>query len=60
MINIVGAVYLSKMLMPGAQSLDAAAPSTMELRYESLMDAIARGTQDGLNLNCKSVQCCSY
>lgn len=49
-INIVGAVYLSKMLMPGAQSLDAAAPSTMELRYESLMDAIARGTQDGLNL----------
>ena len=49
-INIVGAVYLSKMLMPGAQSLDATAPSTMELRYESLMDAIARGTQDGLNL----------
>ena len=49
-INIVGAVYLSKMLMPGAHSLDAAAPSTMELRYESLMDAIARGTQDGLNL----------
>jgi len=49
-INIVGAVYLSKMLMPGAQSLDVAAPSTMELRYESLMDAIARGTQDGLNL----------
>ena len=49
-INIVGAVYLSKMLMPGARSLDAAAPSTMELRYESLMDAIARGTQDGLNL----------
>ena len=49
-INIVGAVYLSKMLMPGVQSLDAAAPSTMALQYESLMDAIARGTQDGLNL----------
>mgnify|MGYP001383540661 FL=1 len=49
-INILGAVYLSKMLMPGAHSLGAAAPSNMELRYESLMDAIARGTQDGLNL----------
>ena len=49
-INIVGAVYLSKMLMPGVQSLDATAPSTMALQYESLMDAIARGTQDGLNL----------
>jgi CNT family concentrative nucleoside transporter len=49
-INIVGAVYLSRMLMPGVQSLDAAAPSTMALQYESLMDAIARGTQDGLNL----------
>ena len=49
-INIVGAVYLSKMLMPGVRSLDAAAPSTMALQYESLMDAIARGTQDGLNL----------
>lgn len=49
-INIIGAVYLSRLLMPGESSPMHELPNTLDLKYESLMDAITRGTQDGLNL----------
>jgi CNT family concentrative nucleoside transporter len=49
-INIIGAVYLSRLLMPGTHEASLELPPTLDLKYESLMDAISRGTQDGLNL----------
>ncbi|MEL0093383.1 MAG: nucleoside transporter C-terminal domain-containing protein, partial [Pseudomonadales bacterium] len=49
-INIIGAVYLSRLLMPGTPETSLELPPTLDLKYESLMDAISRGTQDGLNL----------
>ena len=49
-INIIGAVYLSRLLMPGSHEASLELPPTLDLKYESLMDAISRGTQDGLNL----------
>ncbi len=49
-INIIGAVYLSRLLMPGSPETSLELPPTLDLKYESLMDAISRGTQDGLNL----------
>ena len=49
-INIIGAVYLSRLLMPGTDETSLELPPTLDLKYESLMDAISRGTQDGLNL----------
>ena len=48
-INVIGAVYIARILVP---ELDE--PTTVdagiELKYNSLMDAITRGTQDGLSL----------
>jgi CNT family concentrative nucleoside transporter len=49
-INIIGAVYLSRLLMPGTDETSLELPPTLDLKYESLMDAISQGTQDGLNL----------
>lgn len=49
-INIIGAVYLSRLLIPGNHETSLELPPTLDLKYESLMDAISRGTQDGLNL----------
>jgi len=49
-IDIIAAVYLSRLLMPGSHEASLELPPTLDLKYESLMDAISRGTQDGLNL----------
>ena len=46
-INVVGAVYVSRMMIPPAAETDTAAVAD-ELVYGSLMDAITRGTADGL------------
>lgn len=48
-INVVGAVYVSRMMIPPAAETDTAAVAD-ELVYGSLMDAITRGTADGLRL----------
>jgi CNT family concentrative nucleoside transporter len=47
MINAVGALYLSRMFVPETQTV-ANSSSQIELQYSSSMDALTRGTQDGL------------
>lgn len=47
LINVVGALYLSRLFIPETQSNQIAADK-VELKYESSMDALTRGTQDGL------------
>jgi CNT family concentrative nucleoside transporter len=48
-INVVGAVYVSRMMIPPTTESDAGEVAD-ELAYGSLMDAITRGTSDGLRL----------
>lgn len=47
MINAVGALYLSHLFVPETQTV-ANSSSQIELQYSSSMDALTRGTQDGL------------
>ena len=47
MINAVGALYMARLFIPETQSL-VASDSNIELKYSSSMDALTRGTQDGL------------
>jgi CNT family concentrative nucleoside transporter len=47
-LSLPGAIYIGRIMIPGASSTEAAdAPS---VSYRSSMDAIARGTEDGLKL----------
>lgn len=48
-INVIGAVYVSRILIPQLEQ-PTAANADIQLEYNSLMDAITRGTQDGLSL----------
>ena len=48
-INVVGAVYLSRIMIPPEGETDTG-DFTGGLRYSSHMDAITRGTHDGLRL----------
>ena len=47
MINAVGALYLSRLFVPETQRISDSA-TKIELQYSSSMDALTRGTQDGL------------
>ena len=49
-INIIGAIYLSRLLMPEAAQDAVAVKPKLALQYASFMDAITRGTSDGLTL----------
>jgi len=49
LINVVGAVFISRMMIPAAGPADDE-PVGDGLRYTSHMDAITRGTYDGLRL----------
>ena len=48
-INVVGAVFVSRIMIPPRDEL-AGEPVADELSYSSHMDAITRGTYDGLRL----------
>ena len=49
LLNVVGAVYISKLMIPEQeQAVDSAMENN--LRYQSLMDAVTRGTADGLQV----------
>ena len=48
-INIVGAIYISRIMVP-EQGTPTDSESFEDLGYSSTMDAITRGTQDGLKL----------
>ncbi len=48
-INMLGAVVFSRILMPFDEVIERASYSS-ELRYSTTMDAISRGTTDGLQL----------
>lgn len=52
LINVVGAVFISRIMIPATSVNEAAASDEAEdgLRYSSFMDAITRGTYDGLRL----------
>jgi CNT family concentrative nucleoside transporter len=49
-INVVGAVYLSRIMVPPQDDAAEEAPVAVGLEYTSNMDAITRGTADGLRL----------
>ena len=49
LINIVGAIYISRLMIPG-DSILADADSAIDMGYISTVDAITRGTRDGLML----------
>ena len=51
-LNIVGAIYVARMLVPedATQKEPAAAPEEEGMSYTSFMDALTRGTSDGLGL----------
>jgi len=48
-INIIGAIYISRVIVP-EDGLPTNSDSFDDLGYSSTMDAITRGTQDGLKL----------
>jgi concentrative nucleoside transporter, CNT family len=48
-INVVGAIYISRIMIPPADEASAQVADS-DLRYSSNMDAITRGTSDGLRL----------
>ena len=47
MINAVGALYLSRLFIPETQTIETKT-SSLDLQYQSSMDALTKGTQDGL------------
>jgi CNT family concentrative nucleoside transporter len=49
-INIIGAIYLARLLMPESTAEASLAKPKLTLQYTSFMDAITRGTSDGLTL----------
>ena len=50
-INIIGATYVAHILIPGEAASDQAVDAgDSDLSYRSLMDAVTRGTSDGLAL----------
>ena len=49
-INIIGAIYLARLLMPESAAEASLAKPKLTLQYTSFMDAITRGTSDGLTL----------
>ena len=48
-INVVGAILVARILVP-EQTATAVEEAADSLRYDSVMDAISRGTMDGLRL----------
>lgn len=49
-INVVGAVVVARILVPETATAALAGEDAEALKYESVMDAIVRGTTDGLRL----------
>ena len=49
MINAVGALYLSRLFIPETQVIETD-KLVLTLKYESSMDALTKGTQDGLSM----------
>ncbi len=49
LINIVGAIYISRLMIPG-DSVVGGTDSAIDMGYISTVDAITRGTRDGLML----------
>ena len=47
MINAVGAIYLSRLFIPETKEVDISF-AELELKYDSSMDALTQGTQDGM------------
>ena len=47
-LSLPGAIMISRIMIPAAETADAAGPDGIS--YHSSMDAIARGTEDGLRL----------
>ena len=49
MINMIGAIYISRLLIPETQDT-ISGDSSIDLTYSSSMDALSQGTKDGLSL----------
>ncbi len=49
LINIVGAIYISRLMIP-EKAAHASSDSAVEMGYISTIDALTRGTRDGLML----------
>lgn len=49
LINMIGAIYISRLLIPETKTAEALT-TQIELQYSSSMDALTQGTKDGLAL----------
>ena len=49
MINMIGAIYISRLFIPETQDT-VSGGSSIDLTYSSSMDALSQGTKDGLSL----------
>ncbi|MFL2534672.1 MAG: NupC/NupG family nucleoside CNT transporter [Candidatus Azotimanducaceae bacterium] len=49
-INIIGAIYLSRLIRPELENSNQEPTPELALEYSSFMDAVTRGTSDGLTL----------
>ncbi len=49
MLNMIGAIYISRLLIPETEET-ASGQSSIDLAYSSSMDALTQGTKDGLSL----------
>ena len=50
LLNIIGALYISRLFEPETFSDISYEETTSSLNYESTMDALAKGTKDGIML----------
>ena len=50
LLNVLGATYVARILIPETEGATDTQASQIGLRYHSFMDAISTGTTDGLNL----------
>jgi CNT family concentrative nucleoside transporter len=49
-MNIVGAFYISQIFFPELTQVHRREPAILSLSYDSTMDALTKGTRDGVNL----------
>lgn len=49
-LNVIGATYVARLMVPESEAQASTAAGTPSLSYASFMDAVSRGTSDGLQL----------
>lgn len=55
-MSLPGGILIARIMVPGPAQTDLHEEQA-SVRYRSTMDAMARGTEDGLKLYCRSSPC---